>query len=297
VTWFSAIFDLVSAIPATFWGVVAGSFFALAGVILTNRANERRARTQLEHDREVRRNERELSLRKEIYLAAAEAASAGLRALGSMSNLDLSYDEILRPYLEAGPAIAKVHVVGNEETVRAVANVSGELQGAFTRLAAKRFPLMRGKQQIAALQQQIDNFAKQRDHILELMRDHNIEGNPDQRRFNVLKGNFDFNQQQVLDGIRQRDRAELALGREQINYAEECLAAQRPIASLLVPAIVAMRRDLELPMDEERYIGLMNELLAKQKKKCRPTYRRRTRVYRQVGGYFNPGRQLFQSRT
>jgi len=63
--------QLLNGIPATFWGVVIGSLFTLTGVYLTNRASDRRLRSQLQNDRELKNREREMTFRKETYAAAA----------------------------------------------------------------------------------------------------------------------------------------------------------------------------------------------------------------------------------
>src|SRR5438093_10325384 len=123
----TALFALIEKIPATFWGVVVGAFFALCGVALTNRANDRRLRAQLVHDRQIKDRDRELSLRKDVYLAAAEAISAGFMAVGRFPNLDLPNEEITAGYIEKSPSVAKVHVIAREETMRAVAILTGEL--------------------------------------------------------------------------------------------------------------------------------------------------------------------------
>jgi hypothetical protein len=49
---------------------------ALGGVFLANLFHNSRLRTQLAHDRDLKDREREMSLRTDIYLAAAEAVSA-----------------------------------------------------------------------------------------------------------------------------------------------------------------------------------------------------------------------------
>ena len=69
--------EWLSRVPATFWGVVAGSFFSLGGVWLSNRNSARNLKAQLDHDRATRAKEREMSMRKDIYLAAAETIAAG----------------------------------------------------------------------------------------------------------------------------------------------------------------------------------------------------------------------------
>jgi hypothetical protein len=51
--------DLAQKIPATFWGVLAGSFFTLVGVTFTNRSNDKRLSKQLAHDRQIKAKERD----------------------------------------------------------------------------------------------------------------------------------------------------------------------------------------------------------------------------------------------
>jgi hypothetical protein len=73
----SCLTFLLVRIPGTFWGVLAGSAFSLGGVVLSNRNSARNLRLRLEAEREARNTEREMGLRKEIYLAAAEAIPPG----------------------------------------------------------------------------------------------------------------------------------------------------------------------------------------------------------------------------
>ena len=106
---------VIESIPATFWGVIIGAFFSLSGVALTNRANDRRLHAQLAHDRQIKDRERELTLRKDVYLAAAEAISAGLMTVGRFADLEIPHDKLTEIYLEKSPAIAKVHVIAREK--------------------------------------------------------------------------------------------------------------------------------------------------------------------------------------
>ena len=73
-------------VPGTFWGVFIGSFFAFGGVMLSNRASNRRLQAQFEYERELRNHDRELALRKDVYLAATEAISAGLESVAKMAD-------------------------------------------------------------------------------------------------------------------------------------------------------------------------------------------------------------------
>jgi len=65
--------DLINAIPATFWGLVTGSFLTVLGVILTNAANTKRLRLQHEHEWRLESRERKLNQTLEAFLALTPA--------------------------------------------------------------------------------------------------------------------------------------------------------------------------------------------------------------------------------
>ena len=76
---FQEVVELIEDVPATFWGVLAGSFFSILGVWLTNRASEARLEIQFKHERLVKSTERELTLKKDIYLARSAKSAFSLR--------------------------------------------------------------------------------------------------------------------------------------------------------------------------------------------------------------------------
>jgi len=141
--------QLLNGIPATFWGVVIGSLFTLTGVYLTNRASDRRLRSQLQNDRELKNREREMTFRKETYAAAAEAISVSMNVLSKFSDLSFSLKEISTVYLEKSPVLAKVNLVAGEDTIHALANFQTEFAGAFFRLTQQRIVLSVLQEQIA----------------------------------------------------------------------------------------------------------------------------------------------------
>lgn len=247
------MWTLLENIPATFWGVIIGAFFSLGGVALTNRANDRRLRAQLTHDRQLKDRERELSLRKDIYLSAAEAISAGLMTVGRFANLDVPNDQLTAVYLDKSPSIAKVHVIAREKTAREVAAFTGELSSVFLRLFAKRIPLIAQKQQLALLKEQMGSFGKERDRMLDLMKQYNLDGTNDERRWKFLDDTFQFEQRRITETSQQHDKVAATFYAAQLTYMQECTDANAHLTRLLIPIVVAVREELDLPIDEATY--------------------------------------------
>lgn len=258
------LIHLLESIPATFWGVTFGSLLSLGGVALTNSASDRRLRAQFEHERIQKTKEREMALRKEVFLAAAEAVAAGMNAIGRFANLDLPNDQITGDYIEKSPAIAKVHVIAKAETIQAMVSFTGELGALFLKLFAKRFELMGERSGIALIDNQVAEFGKERDRILEFIKQHNIEGIVDDRRWNVLQANFDFEQKRISEALARRAELAGALQPRHLEFMRECVNHSATLGKLIIPVLSAVRAELELPFDDRTYHELFNNSTARQ---------------------------------
>jgi len=264
MTWQADILTLVEKIPASFWGVVIGSLLSLGGVVASNRANDRRLRQQLAHDRELKTRERELTLRKDIYLDAAEAIATGINSIGNFANLDIPSDKLTAAYIVKSPSIAKVHIIAEKDTTRTVATLVGELGAAYLRLFGKRLPLLAQKQQIEFLKDQMDSFGRERDRILELMKQHNISGEGDPRKWEILEKNFNFEQQRIDDVIKEHDSLSSVMASRQIDLMRECINETTERSRLMPPVLTAVRAELELPFDETNYVAVIEENIRRQ---------------------------------
>ena len=258
------LLTLIARIPAAFWGVVIGSFFSLGGIVIANRANDRRLQKQLRHDREMRNRDRELSLRKDVYLSVAEAVLAGIVVIGRIADLDIPNNKVMEAYADKAPAIAKAHVIANERTIEVLTNLVGELNAVTLRMFTKRFPLTALKTQISNLQQQISSFSQQRDRMLELMKQFNLNGATDQRRLDVINANFQFEQNRIAETYKQQAILFGDLAAKQLQLLKECTDETIRLSRFTVPFITSVRVELEMPIDERAYAEAIEQSIRKQ---------------------------------
>ena len=260
--------DLAAQIPGTFWGVIIGSLFTLTAtlgsMILLNRGNDRRLRSQLDQDRELKNRDREMSLRRDIYLAAAEAAAAGLIAIGRFTSIKDFDEKLIDGYTEKSPAIIKVHIVAKEETVKAVINFSTELNATFLRLYARRAPLVFQKQKIDILRAQFDSSMKENSRSLELMNQYNLEGLHDQYKWDALQRNFEQWQRSGEEDRLKADILDAELRAKHFEYMEECCGEAIKLGRILTPALISIRKELDLPIDEVEFCRISEEAIIKQ---------------------------------
>lgn len=250
---------LLDQIPATFWGVIAGSLFTLTGIYFTNRSNDRRLRLQLQNDRELKNREREMMFRKDTYSAAAEAISVSMSALSRFSELSFSLKEILAMYLEKSPALAKVNLVAGEDTIRALANFETEFASSFFRLMQQRMVLSVLQEQIAIKAASVSGFEKTQDAMIELMRHHNIDGVQDPRRFEAIQKNFEFEGERIAKTNQEIQQMTAELLAKLGLFAKQCYAETISVNRQLIPLLAAARMELELPISKEKYAEILHQ--------------------------------------
>lgn len=255
----------------TIWGIIITGVLtlgaSLGSIILANEFNNRRFKEQLEHDRDLKKaqldhdrdlakREREMSLRTDIYLAAAEGVSVGLTAISNFADLDGPYDDIFRMYIDKAPSINKVFIIGKEETLRALLNFTGALDATFLRLSVRRYLLVAQKQQIERLRAQESTFLKENSRSLEQQWE-KTKGRPEPHAWDEPLQNFASNFASEL-GRHERatyeaDALNATLKSERLKYTEECFGERVTLGRLLTPVLFSIRKELELPIDETEF--------------------------------------------
>ena len=255
-------------VPATFWGVVAGSFFTLIGVYLTNRNNNRRQAAQLEHDREtkerqlahdrdLKNREREMEFRKEVFTQVAEAIMAGMYAVMRHADLSIPVNAITSSFLEKAPSVSKAHLIANEKTVEALVNLMSEFGATFLRLAPERYQLALLQEQIKVKDTLIAQFGQQRDGLLQMMQHHNIEAIHDQPRFQRIEQAF-LSTRDVADRF-MSERAQLQgeVSARSTAYVRRCFAESMRVGKLIPTVLVSAREELEVAVGRSRYADIL----------------------------------------
>ena len=248
---------MIKAIPATFWGIVVGSLITMFGVVLTNIGNTRRLRIQHEHEQELESREQDLNLRRSVYLDAMEAISAGMVAVGRFGEMTTPYPELMKSYSDRAPALAKVPIVGREETIEAVANFSQGLTAAFLRLSSRREQLNALWQQHAAVDKKLESVIQERDRVYALIEERRVGETPDEMQLRSLQRIYEAKQLRIEELRAELAEIEGRLYPAQMTLVRKGVEETAGLDRLITPVISAMRAELELPFDAEFYSRLV----------------------------------------
>jgi hypothetical protein len=211
-----------------FWIAVTAGLLpmlgALIGVWLANRSSLKLIRTQLQHDAIERARERQMTMKREVYLPAAVSISKLQSLLMQITNLSISDDVLSRDAIEHVAEIGKIHIVGSDTTVKTLVALMDEFGTAFRDLFPRR-------SQLAKLEQAISQLDEDK---------RTNEG--------------EFKDWHPL--LQERAKQLVAL-------LKASVSASQKVAEKMPPAIFAIREEMELPLDRDVYLMFVNEALRK----------------------------------
>ena len=249
--------ELLGAIPATLWGFIVGSFLTVLGVVMTNAANTRRLRMQHEHEWKLESKERDLNLRRDVYMAAMEAIATSVATVGRVGNLNIPTDELELILTDKSPAFSRVSIVGQEATIQTMATFSSELTGTFLRLSAKREKLGWLMQRSAVVEEKIAQVLEEQELTQAELDACRIAEPRDESTENVLEKTLTL-QQQRLEALRAEEKELMKQTfPAQMSLVRDSVAESAALERLLVPLISLIRAELELPFEAESYARII----------------------------------------
>lgn len=247
------IITLFERIPPTFWGIIIGALFTVIGVVLTNTANIKRLRLQQAYEREQAEKQWDTNLRRDTYLSAIEAISAGMVVVGRFADFDVPHQELMRSYTDKSPAIAKVTLVGKEKTIEAVANFSQLLTGAFLRLSAKREQLNGVMARSVALEDQMETAREEEARLLALIHEHELSGHANAALAERLAQKLAVVRERIDSLQAEQTAVDTDWISAQMELVQKSIEETAELDRMLIPVISRIRQELGLPFDEAFY--------------------------------------------
>ncbi len=261
-----SVFALLKSVPAIFYAITTGSTITLSGLYMQNRSESERNTERLRHDAMMRDRERDMALRREVYLKSAEALAHAQEYLAAFAREELAADQHEALIKGIGGDLNKVHIVGSLATVRAIVEANEFFVRRVADLSVQRLPVRRLKDEIKAEEMLLEAAGGRRDEALARMREMD-QAQATESAFWGVQNQILAEAQSAIEGATERLR-ELREGLLTIEAQLLREAANAGIAfgALVVQANVAIRRELEMPLDTEAYLGLMErsqELIAR----------------------------------
>ncbi len=209
--------------------------------------------------------EREKNIKKEVYLEAVEAIVRSQNMISNFCNLNMSEQEITSCLSTDAGKIAKVQIVGNPETVKAVSSFMAAVATATLNLMLERSELMLRKNNIQNIEALRGRSQQEVDRYIALMKNLNLEGNSDPRLWETINTSVTYEQNQVTKYNSELDQLWLVQNTEHMNFSTDCMDTFFIVSGLLPNTILSVRSELDLEIAPEDYLAIFNENLDKGK--------------------------------
>lgn len=258
--------DLLAEIPGSVWGAIGGALLTLIPVIVSNHHSRKQQAQQQEFDRRQqaqqlefesreRQRERQVSLRRDVYLPAADALIGMVGAMGKMLGLDpSSAEEIITGAHAFGAAITRIQMVASAETVRRVAEYQRAFLIALSVLQRLHHPMMLRQGEIDAAHKSRQGYHDERMKCIELMKEYNLSGVRDPERFHRIEQQAAFVGERFAENHTEWLRLMLLQETARLELAREFVKQMTELAKLQAPALAAIRSELESGVNESALI-------------------------------------------
>jgi hypothetical protein len=244
------LIGMLEAVPATVWGFLIGSLITVIGVALTNASNTKRLRLQHAHERAIAERTRDLAMRRDVYLGAFDAIATGMTMVGNFGELDVPFQDLMRSYMGKAAAMGKVTIVGEEDTIRAVANFEQALTGAFIRLSAQRNGV---DEQFKRMREVAEKIARSEADQDRLERTIEEGDDPDGGTRRLLE-----HERRRGASLRAEERSiEAAFAPALMQLIRSAMEEVGALDRLVAPVIRCVRGELGLSFDEAFYVRLV----------------------------------------
>ncbi|WP_335900593.1 chromosome segregation ATPase [Shewanella algae] len=207
--------------------------------------------------------EREKSLKKEVFMEAAEALTNSLNMIANFSNLNLSEEALTSGFSSEAGKIAKVQIVGEGRTVRAVTTIMSSVGEATLTLMLERGSLINRKNLIEINEKQRDKAQAEVERYISIMKNLNLQGNTDQGLWDTINRAVDCENGQIEKYNNEIDSLWDAQNKEHLVYVSKCMDTFFDISVIFPEAILAVREELDLNISPDEYLDIYNKNIEK----------------------------------
>lgn len=242
---------------------ILGASIALLGTYLQGVLQAKRQTDELAHDANERAKEREMRLRRDVYLESAGGIARLQEYLKSFGNPDLdprTQEDIIRDVWET---FNKVEITASIETIsdfqqlyREFSEVSGKLSLSDRRIRILRY-------EVEDLDKTIEQNSNTFGQISQNLRTAQMAG--DIRYYDAIKSQLEQIEAVTQDQVSSRNQKLEEYGDRLVSIIDEITEAVASLEMSAAYPTLCVRQELDLPIDREKYLALVGETQRVQK--------------------------------
>lgn len=260
-----AIACYMAKVPDVIWSAVIASFLTFLGVLWANRGNAQRQRDLLEHEKEKYKYEQSIALKKEVFLEAAASFSRVLAIFPRLVDLTVSEKEYSQTIAEHGPAVSKTYLVAKEETVSKLLEFSNDVSETYLSLIGPRAKLLDFFNAIEIYKNMISKADGEKDRLLTIMKEINIQGRTDKAIFDYLQSSYDSENKIAASANESIEKCRDEMAPLHKEFIKECITQYARLSVSVAPMTIAVRKELDNDNDSQIFVDAISESMSRMK--------------------------------
>lgn len=256
---FNMLLSALGLIPETVWATSVGAGIAYFSVAATNRNHRKTLVDQRKHESVENDKERKIALRKDVYLKLAEEIVSASGYLGTLSQVDISKINIQKELKGFQIAANQAALIAEPATSYLILELNGQFQELVIEAISRLLPI---SLLINDQQTQVSLYDKTQFEIHRILADRlrmSETNDPDAERFAQLGRSFEFQTAMAEKYSAERQRLGDELTASSVGYGRFLLEKMKPIAIDQVKVLVAIRDELGIESNIEKFSTLLSE--------------------------------------
>jgi hypothetical protein len=246
-------------VPDVVWGALIAASASAVTAWFTTRNSRQVVDMQLKDAALQRERERTMTLRRAVYLPAVEALTRGVRAISTaIDPRPAGASDTQEDVAAAIVALGSLELIAGEEVVRAVLKYKAVLARNHAEVGFLRAPIALLNSQRETLHNQCAQAIAVTERTAEQIKELAVTG-ADATKVMRLNDRLTFEQGRADDYAKQLRDLTAVMAADAIRLSERATALGLELAALAPDTILAIRRELELPIDEGAYHDLYEE--------------------------------------
>jgi hypothetical protein len=214
-------------------------------------------KVQFEHDADQHRTDREMGLRRDVYLEATAATGKLQEFIASYARQDISENDKIVMTQGATAALNKVHIIGTNRTIEALTATQRTFAKCSLRLAEIKLDIVRKKIDIEQVQRHLRLLADKREGIIQVAR--NLGPTPDPGAVSELRLRFESLDGEVAVISGALDKTQDELFALQMALVKKSAESNLEMTSAFSEAVLAIREKMRLGLDVDAYRAFMKD--------------------------------------
>lgn len=248
------------SVPTIIVAAAMGSVITLFGVFLQNLFENHRNNKKLKQDIQQKKWDREMTLRRDVFLEAAAEMTRAVGYIAKFGDLDLPFREHQTIAEDFGTSMAKVHMIAKMETITKAVDASNVFATLNLELSQLRFSLQLDQKNLGFMQKSIeDDIAQQQNIVTRIGQLQTLDSNHSDvsalaTAFQELESRIQQTRQRYSEL-----RNKVIIG--QLDLSSIVFKRTMSFSEKLIEVNVAFRKELDfdLKKDEETYRNIVHQ--------------------------------------